>query len=116
MFPVSENLFWREKNTGFSINSYHKTAAAIDKSDEPNDGLFLLLLFSIINCGVCWLSGGYSPFALATHLLGGYVVLNDIYFDVSERNICRDCIDELQGRGKSETVKKMWDINLYGVD
>ena len=47
---------------------------------------------------------------------GEYVVLNDIDCDVAERNIYRDCVDELQGRGKSETEKKVGDTNVYGAD
>ena len=43
---------------------------------------------------------------------GGYVVLNDIDFDGVERNICRNCVDELHGRGKSETLKKVGDSTV----
>ena len=44
------------------------------------------------------------------------MVLNDIYFDGAERNICRDCVDELRGWGKSETFKKVGNITVYGMD
>ena len=32
------------------------------------------------------------------------MVLNDVDFDGTERKICRDCVDEIQGKGKSETL------------
>ena len=41
MFPVSEANIFSEKKNGFSINSGHKTAAAIDESDESDDGVYL---------------------------------------------------------------------------
>ena len=47
---------------------------------------------------------------------GGYVLLNDIDFDGAERKICRDCVDELRGRGKSETLEKVGDSTVYGTD
>ena len=31
------------------------------------------------------------------------MVLNDVDFDGTERKICRDFVDEIQGKGKSET-------------
>ena len=31
---------------------------------------------------------------------GGYVVLNDIDFYGTERNICRNCVDKIRGHGK----------------
>ena len=46
MSPVSEANLFREKNTGFLIKSCHKTAAVIEKSDESDDGVFLLLFLS----------------------------------------------------------------------
>ena len=45
MFPVSEAIFFSEKNTGFLSHSGHKTAAAFDESDESDDGLFLPFFF-----------------------------------------------------------------------
>ena len=47
---------------------------------------------------------------------GEYVVLNDIDFDRAERNICRDCVDELRGGGKYYTLKKVGDRNMYRAD
>ena len=47
---------------------------------------------------------------------GEYVVLNDINFDGEERNICRDCVNEIRGGGKSETSKKVGDSTVYGTD
>ena len=46
----------------------------------------------------------------------GYAVLNDIYFDGSEQKICCGCVDELRGRSKSETLKKVGDSTVYGTD
>ena len=46
---------------------------------------------------------------------GGYVILNDIYFDRAEQNICRDYFDDIGVRGKSEKLKKVGEINLYGT-
>ena len=42
--------------------------------------------------------------------------LNDIGFDGAERKIFCDCVDELQGRGNSDTLKKVGDITVYGAD
>ena len=47
---------------------------------------------------------------------GGYVVLNDIDFDGEERKICRNCVDKIWGRGKSETLKKVRDITVYRAE
>ena len=47
---------------------------------------------------------------------GEYVVLNDIDFDGAERKIFRDCVDAIQGKGKSETLKKVGDSTVYGTD
>ena len=47
---------------------------------------------------------------------GGYVVLNDIYFDGAKRNICRDFFNKIRGRGKSETLNKVGDSTVYGTD
>ena len=44
------------------------------------------------------------------------MILNDIYFDGEEQNICRDYVDEIGAWGKSETLKKVGNINLYGTD
>ena len=41
--------------------------------------------------------------------------MKDIYFDRAERNICHDCVDKLQGLGKSETLKNVGDITVYGT-
>ena len=46
MFPVGEDNVFRDKNTGFLSHSGHKTAVVFDESDNSNDGVFLLLLFS----------------------------------------------------------------------
>ena len=47
---------------------------------------------------------------------GGYVVLNDIDFDEAERNIYRNCVDKLRGQKKSETLKKVGDSTVYGME
>ena len=44
------------------------------------------------------------------------MLLNDIDFDGAERKICRDCVDKIQGRGKSETLKKVGESTMYGMD
>ena len=40
--------------------------------------------------------------------------MNQIDLDGAERNICRNVFDEIQGRGKSETLKKVEDSTVYG--
>ena len=62
----------------------------------------------------CWVEG--LPLRLRHVYQGGYVVLNYIDSDRVEQNICRDYIDDLQGRGKSETLKKLVDSTVYGTD
>ena len=47
---------------------------------------------------------------------GGGVVLNNIGFDGAEWKICRDCVDNLQGQGNSETLKKMGYSTVYGTN
>ena len=64
-------FFFAIKNSRFLINIGHKTAAAIDESEEYNDGVFLPFLFSWLTCGACWLSGGGLPFAHAPRFSGG---------------------------------------------
>ena len=44
------------------------------------------------------------------------MLLNDIDFDEAERKICRDCVEEIQGWGKSDTLKKVVDSTFYGTD
>ena len=44
---------------------------------------------------------------------GVYVILNDIDFGGAEQKICRDCVDELRGRGESETLKKVGYKTVY---
>ena len=44
------------------------------------------------------------------------MLLNDIDFDRAERKICRDCVEELRGRGNSETLKKVGDRIVYGTE
>ena len=43
---------------------------------------------------------------------GDYVILNDIDYDGAEWNIFRNCVDKLQGRGKSEKLKKAGDSTV----
>ena len=47
---------------------------------------------------------------------GGYVLLNDIDFDGTERKICRNCFDNLRDQGKPETLKKAEYNTVYGAD
>ena len=47
---------------------------------------------------------------------GGGVIFNDINFDGEEQKICCNFVDELRGQGKSETLKKVEDINVYRTD
>ena len=44
------------------------------------------------------------------------MTLDYIDFDRAEHNICRNCVDELRGRGKSETLDKVRDRTVYGMD
>ena len=56
------------------------------------------------------------PLCLYHVCQGECVVLNDIDFDKEKRKIFRDCVDEIFGQGKSETLKKVGDSTLYGTD
>ena len=49
----------------------YKYVAAIEGSDESDDGVLLPLLFSWLTRGACWLSGGRSTFAFAPCFSGG---------------------------------------------
>ena len=55
------------------------------------------------------------PFSLAPRLSGG-VCGYDIDLYGGEQKICRDCVDEIRGRGKSETLQKVGDSTVYGTD
>ena len=41
------------------------------------------------------------------------MLLNDIDFDGSKRKICRDCVDEIWGQDKSETLNNVGDSTVY---
>ena len=43
---------------------------------------------------------------------GGYVAMHEIELDGLERNICRECIEELLMRDKSEKSKMMQDSTV----
>ena len=43
------------------------------------------------------------------------MVLNYIDFDGTERRFSHNCVDELLGRGKSDTLKKVGYITMYGT-
>ena len=43
------------------------------------------------------------------------MAMNEINIDGGERKICCDCVDNIQGRGKSETLKKVGDSTVYGT-
>ena len=36
-----------------------------------------------------------------------YVLLNYVDFGGAERNVCRNCVENIRVRGKSETLKKL---------
>ena len=42
--------------------------------------------------------------------------MNEINLNGGERKICRNCVDKMQGRGKSDTLKKVEDSTVYGTD
>ena len=44
------------------------------------------------------------------------MAMNEIDLDGGRRNICRDCVDKIQVRGKSETLKKVVNSTVYGTD
>ena len=46
---------------------------------------------------------------------GESVLLNYIDFGGAEWKICRDCVHEIWGRGKSEKLKKVGYSTLYGT-
>ena len=58
---------------------------------------------------------GY-PLRLYHVYQGGYVAMNEIDLDGGERKIFCDCVDKIQGQGKSETLKKVGDSTVYGTD
>ena len=45
---------------------------------------------------------------------GEYVAMNDINIDGGGKKIYRNCVDEIRGHGKSETLKNMGDSTVYG--
>ena len=47
---------------------------------------------------------------------GEYVDMNEIDLDGGEQKICRNCVDEIQGQGKSKTLKKVVDSTVYRKD
>ena len=44
---------------------------------------------------------------------GGYVLLNYIDFGGAEQMICRNCVDEIRGQGKSETLNNVGGSTMY---
>ena len=44
------------------------------------------------------------------------MAMNKIDIDGGEQNICRDCVDKIRGRGKSNTLKKVGDSTMYRTD
>ena len=44
------------------------------------------------------------------------MAMHEINIDGGERKICRDCVDNIQGRGKSETLKKVGDSTVYRTE
>ena len=56
------------------------------------------------------------PFHLHHFFQGKYVLLNYIDFDGVDRKIFRNCVDEIQGRGKSDTPKKVGCSTVYGTE
>ena len=38
---------------------------------------------------------------------GGYVPMNEINLDGGDTKICRDCVDKIQGQGKSDALKNL---------
>ena len=62
----------------------------------------------------CWVEGFPSRFHHVYQ--GGYVAMNEINLDGGERNICHDCVEEIRGRGKSETLKMVGYSTVYGTD
>ena len=53
---------------------------------------------------------------LAPHLSGGVCGFELYLFDGVEQNIYHNCVDEIQGEGKSDILKKLGDINVYGMN
>ena len=41
--------------------------------------------------------------------------MNEINLDGGKMNIFRDCVEDIRGRDKSETLKKMGYITVYGT-
>ena len=42
------------------------------------------------------------------------MILNYVYFDGAERNICHNFVDKIQGGGKYDTLKKVEDSTCIG--
>ena len=42
--------------------------------------------------------------------------MNEVDIDGGERKISHDCVDEIRGWGKSETLKKVGDSTMYRTD
>ena len=58
----------------------------------------------------------FCPWRLHHVCQGWYLLFNYIDFDGAKRKICRNFVGKLRGRGKSETLNKVGDINVYGMD
>ena len=113
--PYDQGQFFTEK-TFLKINGDHKTVAAIDESDESNNGLFLPLFLSWLTCGACWFSGVGLPFNIDPNLSGGVCdFAGYIYFEVGEQKICHDCDDDIGGRGASQRNQRSWETELCQI-
>ena len=71
MFPVREsNCFFQEKN-GVLINSGHKTAAAIEKSEQSDDGVITVLIVFTYLCILLIVRWNVALRACTTFVRGG---------------------------------------------
>ena len=116
MFPVSEANFFSKKNTVFLSTAAKKQQRRLTNMTNPTmvcsyhssciDLPVALVGFQVDGC----------PSRLNHVCQGEYVLLNYIDFDGSDRNICRDSVDEIRGREKSETLEKVVDRTVYGTE
>ena len=92
--PVSKDGFFCKK-TGFSSHGGHETAADIDDTGKPKNGVSVPFFLSWISCGASWFSYVGLCIALAPCLSGGYVSMHKIDLDIVYLKICYDCVDKL---------------------
>ena len=113
MFPVSESNIFSEKILDFGV-----TAAIKQQQRLTNPTMVCYYRYSCLDLPVVLVGLQVEGCLLSLYNVyqGGYVAMNEIHFDGVGWKICRDFVDKILGRGKSETLKKVGDSTVYGTD